>query len=283
MRAKKCITLRKTKAMKTMKKLLFLILPLVLIVEISAQGISLKGKSTDMLEITILYDNYVCIEGTQSDWGFSCLIETDGQNILFDTGTKPDLLYSNIDIVGVDMAKVDQIFISHNHHDHVGGLTKILSEKSNIPVHLPHLEDNELSDRVSSLGSAPKSSLKPYEISNNIWSSGTMGKKIPEHCIVVDHEKGLIVIVGCSHPGISDMLEKIKKDFRKDIYAVMGGFHLMQYSDKQIDGVVEEFNSLGIEKCGCTHCTGEKQIQQFREAYGKDFIEMGTGRKVIFN
>ena len=248
---------------------------------IFGQTIKLSHMPVDKIELTILYDNYVCTTGTESDWGFSCLIETDGQEVLFDTGTKAEILYKNKGISEVSFSGLDQIFISHNHHDHVGGLKKILGEKSDMLVHLPYLNDNELSDWVTGMGSAPKSGIKPYEISNNIWSSGTMGSQIPEHCIVVNHEKGLIVIVGCSHPGISDMLRKIKKDFGKDIYAVLGGFHLRRDTDKHVDSIIEEFKAMGVKKCGSTHCTGDKQIQLFREAYGEDFIEMGTGRKLI--
>ncbi len=257
------------------------VLPFLVSDNIYGQMINLGKKATNKVEITVLYDNYICLEGTESDWGFSCLIETEGQKVLFDTGTKPEILFKNVGLAGVELAKVDQIFISHNHHDHVGGLTKVLGEKSDIPVYLPYLKDRELSDWVRAQGSKPKSDVKPYKISDNVWSSGTMGEQIAEQCIVVNHEKGLLVVVGCSHPGISYMLEKIRNDFGKDIYAVLGGFHLMQHSDKQIDGVIKEFNSIGVKKCGCTHCTGDKQIQHFREAYGEDFIEMGTGRTII--
>ncbi len=265
-----------------MKYLFILIMPLYFTNNVFGQTVELSEIPVSTMKITILYDNYVYLEGTESDWGFSCLIETGGQQILFDTGTRPDVLYKNIGIAGVDVSTLDQIFISHNHHDHIGGLTKILDEKTDIPVHLPYFKDKELSNWVAAKGSKPISDVKPYKVSDNVWSSGTMGDQIPEQCIVVNHEKGLIVVVGCSHPGISYMLEKIRKDFGKDIYAVLGGFHLRQHSDKQIDSIIEEFNSMGVKKCGCTHCTGDKQIQLFRESYGDDFIEMGTGRKVIF-
>jgi len=107
-----------------------------------------------------------------------------------------------------------------------------------------------------------------------------MGDRIDEQCAIIDHQKGLIVVVGCSHPGIADMLWSIKSKFGKDIYAVIGGFHLMSHSPGKVDDIIAEFKQIGVSKCGSTHCTGEKQIQQFRDAYGVDFIEMGTGRVI---
>ena len=60
---------------------------------------------------------------------------------------------------------------------------------------------------------------------------GRLGKAIPEQSLVLNTSKGLIVMTGCSHPGIADMLENIKASFGKDIYLVFGGFHLMNASD----------------------------------------------------
>jgi 7,8-dihydropterin-6-yl-methyl-4-(beta-D-ribofuranosyl)aminobenzene 5'-phosphate synthase len=247
---------------------------------ISGQNIKLAGKAVSMAEISIIYDNYICTDGTEADWGFSCLVELDGKNILFDTGTKPQILEKNARITGVDFTGVDNIIISHNHHDHIGGLTAVLSEKSNIPVYLPYPPDKKLREMTSVSGGVAASHGEPFQLTEHAWTSGTMGDEIREQCLVIDHQKGLIVIAGCSHPGIADMLSKIKKHFNRDIYAVMGGFHLMNYSKKQIQEIIYRFNDLGVKKCGCTHCTGEKQIQQFREAYGDNFIEMGTGRVV---
>ena len=80
----------------------------------------------DPVKFTILYDNYLHKEGTKVDWGFSCLIEGTEKTILFDTGTQPEILLHNVNVMGVDLKKVQQIVISHNHGDHTGGLSDVL-------------------------------------------------------------------------------------------------------------------------------------------------------------
>ena len=235
---------------KTMRnKFAILITSIIFTAEIAAQTINLADKPLSMTDITIIYDNYKFIEG-------------------------------NAKVADVDFSDVDEIIISHNHGDHTGGINTVLTQKKDIPVYIPYPPDKRLEDNTGANGGKVFSYANPFQLSEHVWTSGTMGDQIREQCLVIDHEKGLIVIVGCSHPGIAEMLASIKKNFNTDIYAVMGGFHLMNHTKSQIQGIIDDFNRMGVKKCGCTHCTGEKQIQQFREAYGDDFMEMGTGRRI---
>jgi len=94
-------------------------------------------------------------------------------------------------------------------------------------------------------------------------------------------KKGLIVMTGCSHPGIIEMLKRIRIDFNKNIYMVFGGFHLMQKSDKEMDEIISQMKSLGVVKCGATHCTGDKQINMFRDAFGENYFELGVGNEIM--
>ena len=63
---------------------------------------------------------------------------------------------------------------------------------------------------------------------------------------------------------------------------VFGGFHLIEHSSKQVDKIIEQFRALGVKKCGATHCTGDKAIEQFKTAYGVDYVKMGTGKIITF-
>ena len=96
-------------------------------------------------------------------------------------------------------------------------------------------------------------------------------------------EKGLIVITGCSHPGIVTILERVKEFFPQEkIFAVLGGFHLLDKGKREIDYIIEKFKSLGVEKVGPTHCTGWEAIKAFQEAYGDNFLSLGAGATLTF-
>ncbi|HPT11689.1 MAG TPA: MBL fold metallo-hydrolase, partial [Bacteroidales bacterium] len=115
------------------------------------------------------------------------------------------------------------------------------------------------------------------------YTSGQFDYSIPEQALVLDTEKGLVVLTGCAHPGIIDMLKDIKTKFNKNIYMVLGGFHLLNKTEKEMDAIIADMKSLGIVKCGATHCTGEKQIKMFRESFGENYFELGAGNTVVIN
>jgi 7,8-dihydropterin-6-yl-methyl-4-(beta-D-ribofuranosyl)aminobenzene 5'-phosphate synthase len=106
---------------------------------------------------------------------------------------------------------------------------------------------------------------------------------IPEQALVLNTKNGLVVITGCSHPGIVEMLKEIKSAFNKNIYMVIGGFHLLNKSEKETDEIISEIKTIGVVKCGATHCTGEKQIQMIRNAFGTNFVELGVGNSIRIN
>ncbi|MCD6266143.1 MAG: MBL fold metallo-hydrolase, partial [Deltaproteobacteria bacterium] len=90
------------------------------------------------MKITLIYDNDVYKEGLQADWGFSCLVEIENTpTILFDTGTNGSILLSNMEKLNIDPTSIDEVFISHAHFDHVGGLSAFLNVKSDVTVYVP--------------------------------------------------------------------------------------------------------------------------------------------------
>jgi 7,8-dihydropterin-6-yl-methyl-4-(beta-D-ribofuranosyl)aminobenzene 5'-phosphate synthase len=82
-----------------------------------AKFICFASEAGEQIKVSILYDNHKCTEGLQTDWGFSCLIEGTEKTILFDTGTKPDILEGNIKALKPDISGIKDLFISHNHSD----------------------------------------------------------------------------------------------------------------------------------------------------------------------
>jgi 7,8-dihydropterin-6-yl-methyl-4-(beta-D-ribofuranosyl)aminobenzene 5'-phosphate synthase len=120
----------------------------------------------------------------------------------------------------------------------------------------------------------------PVEICKGVHLTGPMGEQIIEQSMIVDTAEGAVVIAGCSHPGIVNIIQKSKAILSKETHLVFGGFHLMRKSDDELKQIISEFNKLGVKKVGPTHCTGDRAIQMFKQAYGPDFVQMGVGRRL---
>jgi 7,8-dihydropterin-6-yl-methyl-4-(beta-D-ribofuranosyl)aminobenzene 5'-phosphate synthase len=281
--------------MKTFKILSVNLLFLLLTVQLSCQdynylesgkGLSVitSGSGIDKpVTVRVVYDNYLKEEGLKTDWGFSIVIEGLEKGILFDTGTNPDIFASNFSKMGLDANKIDIIVLSHEHLDHVGGLPAFVKLKTGIPVLFPESFSASFKKRMIDIGLHPLLVKDPGMICNHLYTSGEFKHQIPEQSLVLDTKNGLVVMTGCSHPGIVEMLKKIKSVFGKDIYLVFGGFHLMQKTDAEMSQIISEFKTIGVVKCGATHCTGDKQIQMIREAFGSNFVEMGVGNSIVIN
>ncbi|MCK4904707.1 MBL fold metallo-hydrolase, partial [bacterium] len=204
-------------------------------------------------------------------------------DILFDTGESNEVLDFNMKKMGVQADKIKKLVISHDHYDHIGGLESILKKNSNIEAYLLSDFGNELKEKVLSLGAKVIDNDKFIEISDGIYTTGRIegeyaGEPISEQAIVTKTEKGLVVVTGCSHPLITDIVETVKKRFPKDkIFMVLGGFHLLEKDIREVEIIAQKMKDLEIEKVGPTHCTGEEAIQVFKENFGNDFVRVGVG------
>lgn len=232
------------------------------------------------LKFTVLYDNYVAREGTTADWGFSCLVEGAGKTILFDTGTKPEILSHNVDALGIDLTKVELVVLSHAHEDHTGGLPAVLARKARVEVAFPVSFGAEFAARVAKEGAVTRTVDKPVEICRNVFLTGEMGDRIKETSLVLDTPGGLVVVTGCSHPGIVDILKRAKEIRNKPIRLVFGGFHLGNMPDADVQKIIAALKELGVERCGATHCTGDRAIALFKAAFGDRYQPVGTGRVI---
>ncbi|MBA7560159.1 hypothetical protein ES708_01780 [subsurface metagenome] len=241
-----------------------------------------KTIKKNTVKMTILYDNYVFTEGTKTAWGFSCFIEGTEKIILFDTGGEGEVLMFNIDKLNINPESVEMIVISHNHWDHTGGLFTFLEKETGIPVYLPHSFPGEFVDKVKDAGASVILINEPSEICKGMYSTGEIEGPVNEQSLIVKTNKGIVVVTGCSHPGIVNIVKKAQEIMGEEVYLVFGGFHLMRHSEKNVKEIIGQFRELGVKKCGATHCTGDKQINLFKEAYGNDYIEMGTGRVLEF-
>jgi 7,8-dihydropterin-6-yl-methyl-4-(beta-D-ribofuranosyl)aminobenzene 5'-phosphate synthase len=260
-----------------MKRSLFLSVILILIF---AGNVNSYGPEENPITITTIYDNYIFSEGLKTDWGYSCIIEGTEKTILFDTGTKSDILFHNINKLNMNPNDVELVVISHIHGDHTGGLSAFLDENNKVTAYLPVSFPDEFVSGVEKAGAKVISVDKPVEICKGVSLTGEMGGLIKEQSLIVETSKGLVVITGCAHPGIVGIVKKAKEVINKEIYLVCGGFHLLSKSEGEVKEIISEFKDLGVMKVGATHCTGDKAIELFREAYKENFVQMGTGKVI---
>ena len=241
-----------------------------------------SSKQKRGISVTILYDNYVFTEGLRSDWGFSCILKGTEKSILFDTGTKGNLLLENIEKLKVNPKDVELVVISHNHRDHTGGLLTFLGKNSNVAVYLPPSCSDRFVQEVRGTGAKVVTTDAPVEICKGVHLTGPLGTEIIEQSMILNTKEGTIVITGCAHPGIVKIVRKSKAILPKDIHLVFGGFHLGRTSEVELKQIIGEFRTLGVKKVGPTHCTGDRAIQMFKRAYGPHFVQMGVGRTLKF-
>lgn len=233
------------------------------------------------IKITIIYDNYTATSHTKSDWGFACLVEGFEKNILFDSGANGDILIANIDKLRIDLKKIDLVFLSHAHGDHTGGLKAILKRNPGLPVYVASTfpDDFEKKFNIKKLIRLSKAT----EICKGVISTGDMGTNIHEQSMLLNTSKGSIIITGCSHQGIINVLKKTKEISDNNVFMVFGGFHLLNDSETSVEEIIKGFKEFGVQNCGSTHCTGDSQVKQFKKAFGDNYVEMGTGRILLIN
>lgn len=214
------------------------------------------------MRITVLYDNTVYRQDLTADWGFSCLVEIPpqgGRKILFDTGAKGSVLLSNMDKLNIDPRSIDEVFISHAHFDHVGGLSAFLNVKSDVTIYVPRsIRGVHGVNRVVSVS-------EPLKIHEDVFSTGELDSI--EQSMAVKTDKGVVLVVGCSHPKMAHILEAASQ-FGK-VYAIVGGLH--GFSDFDL---FRDFELI----CP-THCTQHKA--KIRSLFPEKYIDGGVGQIIV--
>ncbi|MGB9628614.1 MAG: MBL fold metallo-hydrolase [Thermodesulfobacteriota bacterium] len=235
------------------------------------------GSEKSKNGLTILYDNNLFDYRLKSSWGFSCLIEIESRSVLFDTGGDGEILLYNMKVLNKNPKNIDAIVLSHIHGDHTGGLWSILREKPTLKVYIPSSFPHEFEQRVKKEGAEVVRVDAPLEIDRGIYSTGEMDHGIKEQSLIINTSKGMILVTGCAHPGIIEIIKKAKTIVREDIYMVIGGWHLSSASEREIKEVVGAFRKMGIQKVAPCHCTGERATAMFKNEYGENFIKAGVG------
>lgn len=248
--------------------------------------------------------------------GLSFLIEKDNKFYLFDTA-QGDLLVQNAKELGLDLNKLDRVIISHNHYDHGGGLKSLIANfgPQKIVVHKEFFKDKyslknsekkyKSIDYDLKLLLKTDSTVKKIEadityIDEGIFVAANFKRKNDfekvnkrfylqendemhldyfkdEIALGIETPKGLIILLGCSHPGAVNIISAIIERTGQDIYAVLGGTHLVEAGEDRIFNTLNYLKDLKLKYLGLSHCTGEKAEKIFAEQMPTEFFYNNTG------
>jgi 7,8-dihydropterin-6-yl-methyl-4-(beta-D-ribofuranosyl)aminobenzene 5'-phosphate synthase len=263
-------------------------------------------------QITVLYDAFGKTPGMQKDWGYSALIEYARKRILFDTGNNPGILEQNAKAKGVDLSKLDFVVMSHRHGDHMGGLSYLLRVNPKVKIYAPkegfgiygadlsssfYRKDPSLPPdqryysgvppEIMRFGSAwPGANFelvdKNTEIAPDIHLISLVSDKpgtleMRELSLAINTPEGIVLVVGCSHPGI-DKIVAAAATLNPRIHFIAGGFHLVITSDADIEKIVTTLHdTFKVEHIAPGHCTGEPAFTALRRSFGDRYLYAGLG------
>ena len=269
-----------------------------------------------MVKIVILLENTTESSKLKCKHGLSLYAETEKHKILFDMGPN-DLFLRNAETLGVDIADIDIAVISHGHVDHCGGLKYFLEKNKKAKIYIrpqaaekhyvkvlgipfyaginrsllssdrfvftgdTHVIDNELMLFSGVMGQfpLPKSDSNLYAKTN--------GKMVAddfchEQNLMITSGDSRILLCGCAHAGIVNIVRRAEELIGSDTTAVIGGMHLYEptkkryESNKYIDGVADALSE--IQSSYYTyHCTGAKAYERMKTCLGTRLTYLRTG------
>jgi 7,8-dihydropterin-6-yl-methyl-4-(beta-D-ribofuranosyl)aminobenzene 5'-phosphate synthase len=270
-----------------------------------------SGSRLRSVDVVILSTMLADTRGV-GEWGFAALVEADGHRLLFDTGARSETVLKNAQELGVALAGVTEVVLSHHHGDHTGGLLTLRRElaKQNPGavsrtyvgpgIFLPRLRDdggdsNEtigVKTAYEAAGGIFVEVAKPTEIFPGAWLTGPVPRTHPERnwsgtgriktpeglvedtipediSLVLDTERGLVVVSGCGHAGVVNTLEFARKTVREaPILAALGGFHLFPADEKTLDWTAARLRDVGLQSMLGAHCTGIEAVHSLRDRLG---------------
>lgn len=232
------------------------------------------------LHLTVVYDNNPYKKELETRWGFSCFIEGPEKTIMFDVGGEGPVLLKNMEKLKINPEAVDVIVLSHIHYDHIGGLSDFLAKNPRVRVYMPESLPQSVKDKVMKVGAKLVEVQRPVKICKDVYSTGELGSWIREESLVIKTKRGLVVITGCAHPGVVNVVRKAKEMLKTDVYLVLGGFHLCWINARQIQGIVKGIKLEDVKKVAPCHCSGDLARKIFEKAYGKNFILTGVGKRI---
>ena len=285
--------------------------------------------STKTLRILPLIDYHTSDPALRTEVGVSYLIDTDDRRTLFDVGQNagfesPSPLESNMNALGIDLASIDIVFISHNHFDHVGGMEWERMNTFSLGTEqraFPNPRTRAIVPATMSYpGLEPKLALGPMRLgdgvgSTGLASTGAIGRQlvvgwIEEHSLVVNVDGlGGVLIVGCGHQPVPNLVERYEAAFSEPLYGVVGGLHFPVPAGRieigpinaqrrfasgesllrpmTMDDVREHLDILKSRNLGVIavggHDTSDEVIEMIREEFGPAHRYLRVGEEIVIS
>lgn len=259
--------------------------------------------------VTILYDAFGRTPGLKIGWGYSAFVEYGGRRILFDTGGDLGDFTANVKALGIDLSRLDFVVLTHRHGDHTSGLHHVLSVNPRVQIYTPleqsqfdtptlpaqlkmiqrrvdsapdemHYYNGNYPQRIASGSPWPGAKFtqirEPTEVLSGFWLFATVSdvpgtKEMNEVSMAIKTPRGVVLMVGCAHPGIEKILDTASKVDPR-VHTVFGGFHLVSTQDDDVTAMVTRFrDKWKFERVAAGHCTGEFAFSEFQRVFGPRF------------
>jgi 7,8-dihydropterin-6-yl-methyl-4-(beta-D-ribofuranosyl)aminobenzene 5'-phosphate synthase len=258
--------------------------------------------------------------GLIGEHGLAFLIESQDHTVLFDSGQHVALSH-NAEKLNFDLSRIDAVVLSHGHYDHTGGLKHLLKKnaafrlyahpdvfaiklrsikrekykKIGIPIKRAVFESTdvqlvltpnscEIAPGISTSGEIPLEN--DFESIESDFFVERQGRVMPDtladdQALILDTQNGLVVLLGCSHRGVINTLNRIVKlTGKQKIHAIIGGLHLGKASDGKLKLIVDHLAGFGLEKIGVSHCTGTNAMLALFNTF-KDKVFMNSVGSVL--
>lgn len=291
-----------------------------------------------------LFDSFGKDPSLTKYWGFSCIIKYQGKIILFDAGSNADIFKKNTSRLGIDLASVDMVVVSHSHYDHLNGIDYLLQinpkvkiyfpydvfwgapipfdatgqepeVKDSLPDYMKYFDGGNTKFTINQSGRFWNANIEFVKTSKEIFpgltliptSSKYMGyfscysgksfaqgqfeqndddcKKtnLPELSLSIKTTKGQVLIVGCSHSGVENIVKETKNITNDKIELVYGGFHLFPFDRSQTVQIANMLkNELQVHGVAPAHCTGHLGFKILKDKFGNDYRYVGLGETISY-
>ena len=262
--------------------------------------------------VTILYDAFGDRAGLTRDWGFAALVEYRGHRILFDTGNNAEIFAANIRALHVNLRTIDFVVVSHRHGDHTAGINYLLQVNPRVKIYAPregfgvfgaalpgtfYRADTALPGRMRYFGGQPPGELRfgtPWPKANVMLvdsltevvpgafiiatvseTPGTL--ELRELSLALQTSEGMVLLVGCSHPGIETILTA-SRPVADRVHLILGGLHLVTTPDTEIERITTSLHDQWhVRRIAPGHCTGEPAFAALQRIFGEAYVYAGLG------